>query len=83
MLDNRAGPAYIRNMTNANAATDYRTPGVFYGDETRYTGERKILHGGLFFEMELIEGHRKGEKVWTMRKPVTDAELMTTGRRRS
>lgn len=83
MLDREAGHAYIRNMTNANAATDSRTPGVFYGDETRYTGERKIIHGGLFYEMELVEGHRKGEKVWTMKAPVTDAERMTTGRRRS
>jgi hypothetical protein len=42
----------------------------FKGDLAKYTGRSVVLHGGLFYEIELIEGHRKGERVVTQRAPV-------------
>lgn len=37
----------------------------FHGDLAEYTGVSKVMHGALFFEYRLVEGHRKGECVWT------------------
>jgi hypothetical protein len=37
------------------------------GDLAEYTGKSEILHGGLFHEYLLLEGHRKGEKIWSPR----------------
>ncbi len=42
----------------------------FKGDLAKYTGRSVVLHGGLFYEIELIEGHRKGDRVVTQRAPV-------------
>lgn len=45
--------------------------GAFHhrGDKARYTGTTQEQHGGKFHEVEYLEGHRKGEKEWTMRGP--------------
>ena len=40
-----------------------------FGDKARYTGKTEIIHGGLFYEIEYMEGHRKGQFIWTARKP--------------
>lgn len=41
----------------------------FNGDLARYTGKTMILHGGLFYEIELLEGHMKGQLKVTQRAP--------------
>ena len=40
------------------------------GDLATYTGKAMALHGGLFHEIELLEGHLKGERRVTMRAPI-------------
>lgn len=39
------------------------------GDKAEYTGKYELLHGALFFELLLLEGHRNGERVWTLKAP--------------
>lgn len=39
------------------------------GDLARYTGKTMMLHGGLFYEIELLEGHLKGQFKVTQRAP--------------
>jgi hypothetical protein len=41
----------------------------FKGDLAKYTGNTMKLHGGLFYEIELLEGHMKGELKVTQRAP--------------
>lgn len=41
----------------------------FKGDLAKYTGNTVVLHGGLFFEIELLEGHLKGQTKHTQRAP--------------
>lgn len=41
----------------------------FHGDLARYTGKTQIIHGGLFFEIEILEGHLKGQIKVTQRAP--------------
>lgn len=41
----------------------------WHGDLARYTGKTMMLHGGLFYEIELLEGHMKGELKVTQRAP--------------
>lgn len=41
----------------------------FYGDRARYTGNSQRKHGGLFYEILILEGHLKGELRWTSRAP--------------
>ena len=36
------------------------------GDKAKLTGNTEHMHGGFFHEAELLEGHRKGEKVWVI-----------------
>ena len=33
----------------------------FYGDLARYTGKTMTIHGGLFYEIEIVEGNLKGQ----------------------
>jgi len=40
-----------------------------YGDKARYTGKSEVIYGGLFYEIEWLEGHRKGQLSWTAREP--------------
>jgi hypothetical protein len=54
----------MKTATNSNAICIY-----WYGDLARYTGESRAIHGGMFFEVELMEGHMKGQKKWTQRNP--------------
>lgn len=42
----------------------------FKGDKAKYTGNTEIIHGGLFYEIELLEGHMKGQFKVTQRAPV-------------
>ena len=39
------------------------------GDMARYTGKTMTLHGGLFYEIEMLEGHLKGHTKVTQRAP--------------
>ena len=41
----------------------------FNGDFARYTGKTITLHGGLFYEIEILEGHMKGQTKVTQRAP--------------
>ena len=36
----------------------------FKGDRAAWTGKKEMRHGAEFWEMKLLEGHRKGEFVW-------------------
>lgn len=42
-----------------------RTTTYWKGDKARYTGQTLERYGAEFYELELLEGHRRGEKVWT------------------
>lgn len=42
----------------------------FKGDLAEYTGKTVTLHGGLFYEIKLLEGHMKGKTKVTQRAPV-------------
>jgi hypothetical protein len=39
------------------------------GDLAEFTGNTMRLHGGLFYEYRLLEGHRKGDLIVSMRAP--------------
>ncbi len=39
------------------------------GDLAAYTGKRETIHGAPMFELILLEGHRKGDLIWTSRAP--------------
>lgn len=39
------------------------------GDKAVYTGNKKEIAGGLFYELKLTEGHLKGETKWTQKAP--------------
>ena len=41
----------------------------FKGDRAVYTGKTMTLHGGLFFEIKIVEGHLKGQIKVTQRAP--------------
>jgi hypothetical protein len=45
----------------------------FHGDLARYTGKTMMIHGGLFYEIELLEGHLKGRFKVTQRAPTEAA----------
>lgn len=34
------------------------------GDRATLTGKSETMHGGLFYEAEIVEGFRKGDRVW-------------------
>jgi hypothetical protein len=39
------------------------------GNKAKYTGNSEVIHNGLFYELELLEGHLKGQKKWTQKQP--------------
>ncbi|MBI3131470.1 MAG: hypothetical protein HYZ13_09105 [Acidobacteria bacterium] len=39
------------------------------GDRARYTGTTEEKHGGTWHEIEYLEGHRKGQKEWSLKGP--------------
>lgn len=39
------------------------------GDLAKYTGKAMVLHGGQFYEVEMLEGHRKGKLLVTKTPP--------------
>jgi len=39
----------------------YIHPVYFHGDLARFTGHTLKIHGGLFDEIEILEGHLKGQ----------------------
>ena len=41
----------------------------FKGDLAEYTGVTMMLHGGLFYEIKLLEGHLKGQTKVTQSAP--------------
>ena len=67
------GGVYGRPARGRRATT------YFKGDKARYTGKSEVLHGGLFYEVVVLEGHRKGEKKWVHNAPGTN--VTSRGRR--
>lgn len=49
-------------MTNQAAILEKKKIDAVYfkGDLAQYTGQVKHLFGGIFYEIELVEGHLKG-----------------------
>ena len=41
----------------------------YNGDKGEYTGEVKMLHGGKFYGIKMLEGTKKGQVVWTQQGP--------------
>lgn len=41
----------------------------FNGDAARFTGNVEKIHGGTFYEHEIVEGHRMGKIVFTQNEP--------------
>jgi hypothetical protein len=39
------------------------------GDKAKYTGKSMTLHGGLFYEVKMVEGHMKGQIKVTVQAP--------------
>jgi len=35
------------------------------GDRAEWTGASAVLHGEVFYEVRMMEGHREGERLWT------------------
>jgi hypothetical protein len=53
-----------KHYATAFDPTAIRVPNIYHrGDEARYTGRTIDLYGGHFYEVELLEGHRKGTTV--------------------
>jgi len=50
-------------MAKANPTTYWK------GDLAEYTRETMKEHGALWYGLKLLEGHRKGDVVWTYRAP--------------
>jgi hypothetical protein len=53
---------------STNAERNMKTT-YFYGDLARYTGKTMTIHGGMFYEIEILEGHLKGQLKVTQRAP--------------
>lgn len=51
-------------QTGNKNKTTYRN-----GDKIRYTGKSETLYGGLFYEYEILDGHKKGQKGLTQQAP--------------
>jgi hypothetical protein len=49
--------------TQAKATIAQTITGYWQGDAIHHTGETVNLHGGMFEEAVLLEGHRKGETI--------------------
>lgn len=48
---------------------------IYYkGDLARYTGKTKVMHGGTFYEVEMLNGHMRGALKVTVRAPVEAAK---------
>ena len=41
----------------------------FKGDLAEYTGIKRMLYGGLFYEIKILEGRYKGHIKLTLRSP--------------
>ena len=41
----------------------------FKGDKAEYTGKSETQHGGLFYEVIMLEGHLKGQSRWVVDPP--------------
>ena len=39
---------------------------LFKGDAAKLTGKKETMHGAVFSEAMLLEGHRAGEVVWVI-----------------
>lgn len=53
-------------MANTNTAAANTT---WKGDAAVYTGKTQLLHGGLFYELLLLEGHLEGQTKLTLHAP--------------
>ncbi len=47
--------------------------GYFHGDKGAYTGKVEHLHGGTFYEIQLVEGHLKGQTKLITQAPAPSA----------
>lgn len=56
-------------MTTETKNTETRILTFWKGDCAAYTGKSETLHGGLFFELEMLEGHLKGQTRLTVKAP--------------
>lgn len=58
-------------MNEGGETAPQKPMGTLYwkGDLAEYTGKTEMIHGGLFYEIKLIEGHLKDELKWTQRAP--------------
>ena len=55
---------------NKEAETMNETKATYFnGDKAEYTGKTEILYGAIGYEAVLVEGHHKGETIWTYRAP--------------
>lgn len=61
-----------------NQATTTPKTLYWHGDLAVYTGKSMMLHGALFFEIKLLEGHLKGKTLVTMRSPVSPTRRLQT-----
>ena len=41
----------------------------WHGDLAEYTGKTQLLHGALFYEIKIVEGHRAGQLKVTQKAP--------------
>ncbi len=53
----------MANTKTAAAKTTWK------GDAAVYTGKTQLLHGGLFYELLMLEGHLKGQIKLTLQAP--------------
>jgi hypothetical protein len=68
-VDTTEQGCYLLTMTNANETKTARPSTYWKGDRAEYTGKTMMLHGGLFFEVEMMEGRLVGQLKVTMHGP--------------
>ena len=88
-------PEQIKSATGNRGTFDAANPDIllsrnarpetrWHGDRAEYTGKTQEMHGGLFHEIQMMEGHLKGQSKWTQQAPPllasqTPAELKANG----
>ena len=48
----------------------------WHGDKAEATGKTETIHGGLFYEYRLVEGHRAGELIVSQRTPIPNYQMI-------
>lgn len=59
----------MSKLTRLYKKVNKRLDNITYwkGDLAYYTGKKEYIHGGLFYEVKLLEGHLKGQSKWTQK----------------